>query len=176
VSDPGPPPELGHDVLDEEDAADRLSRLSHPRAAEWLARLVGEGRLPAPPFPPGLVWRELLRDECDKLYNQAWCALEQIREADDPDTVMMIAVDEFPSPIEQAFSLEPTLAGEHLALLRDYREERYDDFAREMGIGTDREPAERAESLEFWEENAEGISDLRRNLFRIVRRQLAASI
>ncbi len=173
MSDPCPPPELGHDDLSLEAAAARLAGLGHPRPDEWLAARLAEGRLPSPPLPPAAVWLELLRDECDKLYNQAWCALDQIRNADDPDSVMMTAVDDFPSPIEQAFGLAPSLAGEHLALLREYREERYADFVRELGIGTDREPAERADALAFWEENAEDISDLRRNLFRIVRRQLA---
>ncbi|MEN8151407.1 MAG: hypothetical protein ABFS86_16440 [Planctomycetota bacterium] len=172
MSDPSPPPELGHDALELEDAADRLTGLGHPRAAEWLVARTAEGRLPAPPLSPADVWRELLRDECDKLYNQAWCALETIRNADDPDEVMMVAVDEFPSAVEQAYSLAPALAGEHLALLREHREERWEDFVRELGIGTDREAGERVEALGFWEENAEGISDLRRNLFRIVRRQL----
>jgi len=169
-----PPPELGHDDLDAESAAARLAALGHPRPAHWLNRLVEDGRIPPPPFPAADLWRELLRDECDKLYNQAWCALDQIRSSDDPDAVMMLAVDDFPSPIEQAYGLAPSLAGEHLALLREYREERYEAFARELAIGTDREAAERADALAFWEENAEGISDLRRNLFRLVRRQLTA--
>jgi len=174
ASDPTPPPEMGHDDLDLEGAAARLAAIGHPRPARWLARLVEEGRVPPPPIPAADVWRELLRDECDKLYNQAWCALDQLRSADDPDAVMMVAVNDFPSAIEQAFSLAPTLAGEHLALLREYRMESYEHFVRELGIGTDREAGERAEALAFWGENAEGISDLRRNLFRLVRRQLTA--
>ena len=38
-----------------------------------------------------VVWRQLLKDECDKLYNQAWSAYEHIREAEDPDSVAMLA-------------------------------------------------------------------------------------
>ena len=122
------------------------------------------------------IFRELLRDECDKLYNQAWCALEQILDAEDEDSVMMLAVDDFPSAVEQAVSLAPDLAQEHLGLFRKYRQERYDTFLREFGIGTSREAQERIDCLAFWEKNAEGISDLRRALFRTVRESLESRV
>ena len=44
-----------------------------------------------------------------------------------------------------------------------------------MAAGTDREAAERIDALAFWEENAEGITDLRRSLYRLVRSALGSS-
>ncbi len=148
-----------------------LADWGHPTPARWLAFHREELELAGdPPSCPGRrVWIRLLRDELDKLYNQAWCALEQIRAADDEESVAMLAMDDLPSAVEQAWSLAPELAGEHLQLLRDYKEERHADFLRQLGAGTEREAEERAECLEFWEDNAELTSDLRQRLYREVR-------
>jgi hypothetical protein len=164
------------DRLTSDQAERLLADWGHPTPARWLEfhhselQLAGE-----PPSCPGeRVWSRLLRDELDKLYNQAWCALEQIRAADDEETVMMLAMDDLPSAVEQAWSLSPEGAGEHLQLLRDYKEERHRDFLRQLGAGTDREAEERAECLEFWETNAELTSALRQRLYREVRATLRA--
>ena len=163
-----PPAPLAKGVSSPEETAAFLEKIGHAATERWLA---AHG-----PFESGLaLWRELLRDECDKLYNQAWCAFDQIRSAEDPDSVMFLAMDDFPSAVEQAFALAPPLAGEHLSLLREYREERLDSFLREMAAGTDREAAERIDALAFWEENAEGITDLRRSLYRLVRSALGSA-
>jgi len=165
------PPELRGPDLPFEEAASLLERWRHPRPHRWLRHAIDEGRVPAEGerVRTADLWRELLRDECDKLHNQAWCALERIREAEDPESVMMLAIDDLPSAVEQAYSLAPSLAEETLDLLRQHRRERYEDLVRELGVGTVREEAERAECLDFWVENAEGISEIRRTLFRIVR-------
>jgi HEAT repeat protein len=160
------PAELSGRTLDAEEARRLLAAWHHPRPDEWVAKHV------APPVRAEDLWRELLEDECDKLYNQAWCALDQIRSAEDPESVMFLAIDDFPSAVELAFSLAPTLAAEHLQLLREYKEERYREFEKELAVGTDREVAERIECLEFWEENAEDMSDLRKTLCRLVREGL----
>ncbi len=151
-----------------------LAELGHPRPAYWLEfhgeTLAFSGE---PPRCAGTtVWHRLLQDECDKLYNQAHCALEQIREAEDEESAAMLAMDDLPSAVEQAWSLAPQLAGEHLQLLRDYKEARYRDFRNQLGVGTGREAEERAECLEFWEENAVLTSELRQRLYREVRKGL----
>ena len=56
--------------------------------------------------------------------------------------------------------------------MMQHRVESHAQLSRELGIGTEREDRERADCLAFWEENAEGISDLRRTLFRLVREEL----
>jgi len=48
-------------------------------------------------------------------------------------------------------------------------------FVMELGVGTQRETAERVECLEFWADNAEGITGYRRTLFRVVADGLSAS-
>jgi len=174
-ADPTPPPALSGEIaLDE--AARLLEGWGHPRAERWLEVKVAGGAVPADGDPPRIagadLWRELLRDECDKLYNQAWCALDRIRDAEDEESVLMLAMDDLPSSVEQAFSLSPDLAREHLDLLREHRFERYRQFADELGVGTARETRERAECLAFWEENGDDLSDLRRTLFRLVRERL----
>ena len=171
------PPALAGRITREQAEA-LLDSWHHPRGGRWLDYQVERGELTLTGEPPTMdgaaLWGRLLADECDKLFNQAWCALDQIRSADDQDTVYMIAIDDLPSAVEQAWSLAPELAGEHLGLLRGYREERYQELLRQLGIGTDRELRERIECLEFWEENAELMSDLRRTLYRLVREQLQA--
>lgn len=153
-----------------------LDRWDHPRRDAWLAAKRERGELRFEGDPPTVagvaVWRLLLGEECDKLYNQAWCALDQIRQADDPDEVALTAMDDFPSAVEQAWALAPPLAGEHLALLREYRQERHADFLRQLQVGTDGERAERIECLTFWADNAEGITDYRRTLYRLVAARL----
>jgi hypothetical protein len=162
-----------------EEAARLLQGWGHPRAARWLELKVAGGAIPYEGDPPRVagadVWRELLRDECDKLYNQAWCALDQIRDAEDEESVLMLAMDDLPSSVEQAFSLDPTLAREHVDLLKEHRFERYRQFVDELAVGTDRETRERIECLGFWEENGTDLSDLRRTLFRLVRETLESA-
>jgi hypothetical protein len=157
-----------------------LEDWQHPYAEKWVLQKIKAGELTFAGDPPEVsgeaVWRQLLKDECDKLYNQAWSAYEHLKEAqesDDPDSAFMIAIDDFPSAVEQAWSLAPEFAGEHLELLRKYRVERYQDFLRALGVGTDREDAERAECLAFWEDNAEIMTEFRKKLYRLVRAQLA---
>lgn len=115
------------------------------------------------------LWSLLLKVEADKLYNQAWCALDQIQSADDPEDTLMLAMDDLPSAVEQAWSLDPAIATEHLDLLRQHKAGRVERFLAEMAAGTDREPAERADSLAFWEDNAEITSPFRQRLYREVR-------
>ncbi len=174
--DPDSVPSVVVGRFDHEQAEALLASWHHPRGGRWLDYHVERGELSFSGDPPTLdgaaMWWQLLADECDKLYNQAWCALDQIRGAADEETVLMVAIDDLPSAVEQAWSLAPELAGEHLGLLRGYREERYQELVRELGIGTDRELRERIECLEFWEENAELMSDLRRTLYRLVRQRL----
>jgi len=156
-----------------------LDRWDHPRRDAWLAAKEERGELRFDGDPPTVagvdVWRLLLREECDKLYNQAYCALDQIQEAENPDDVMITAMDDFPSAVEQAWSLAPSLAEEHLLLLREYKEERHTRFVEELGVGTDREPAERVECLAFWADNAEGITDYRRTLYGVAAGLLAGT-
>jgi hypothetical protein len=167
---------VGEEFLVEE-AEERLREWGHRRPRRWLRRRLTDGEIAATGTPPRLrsadLWRALLKDECDKLYNQAWCALDQIRAAKDPDEVLMLVVDDFPSAVEQAFSLAPPFATEHLDLLREYSEEKLAAFRRELSIGEEDEPLERMECLAFWEANAEGMSPLRRTLYRMVREELA---
>jgi hypothetical protein len=158
------------------EAEELLASWHHPRPERWLSHKIDSGALDLDGDPPLLsgatLWWLLLGDECDKLYNQAWCALEKIRAADDEDEVMMIALDDFPSAVEQAWSLAPELAGEHLALLREYKEARYQDFLRQVGAGGDTELDERIDALEFWTENDALMSELRRTLYGLVGAQL----
>ena len=170
------PPALAAPEIDRDRAEALLAGWGHPRPGAWLDGKLDAGAIAVADeaLDAADLWRELLKDECDKLYNQAWCALEQIREAADESEVMMLAVDDFPSAVEQAFSLAPALATEHLDLLKSHRYERYEVFAREMGLGTARETAERIECLAFWEANADGLSRLRKTLFRLVRKTLEA--
>lgn len=168
----------GDELLTREQVLALLETWGHPYAVPWLARKIAAGELVFA-GEPGVVrgtalWLRLLQDECDKLYNQAWSALESIKEATDPDSVTMLAIDDFPSAVEQAWSLAPDLATEHLALLREHSEERYRDFLRSLGVGTTREAAERIECLAFWEVNADITSDLRKTLCRLVREELQA--
>ena len=153
-----------------------LASWNHPRPQRWLTHKIENGALELDGHPPRLsgatMWWLLLGDECDKLYNQAWCSLEQIRAADDEDEVAMIALDDLPSAVEQAWSLAPELAGEHLGLLREYREERYQDFLRQLDAGGESELDERIDALEFWAENATLMSELRRTLYGLVGAQL----
>ena len=162
--------------LTREQVLAQLERWQKPDASRWLAHRIDKGTLPLAGTPPTCtgdqLWELLLREECDKLFNQAWCALDQIRSAVDPDSMLLVAMDDFPSAIEQAYSLAPQFADEHLKMMREYSEERYQRFVAELGQGTDREDAERAECLAFWEENAELITDYRRLLYRLVREQL----
>ena len=155
-----------------------LARLEHPDPRRWLDAQAEQGKLPfdgAPPRCPGdRLWRQILTTECDKLYNQAWCALDQIRSAEDLESVSMIAMDDLPSAVEQAWALAPDLAGEHLALLAEHDPRRVDLLLADLGAGTPREAAERAECLEFWEVNAEITSNFRQSLYRTVRRALTS--
>jgi hypothetical protein len=180
MDDPTPrelavPGTLRDEVLDLDRAAGLLASWGHLRPRRWLLAAIETGRLPERDIPAVDLWREVLRDECDKLYNQAWCAYDQIRSAEDEESVWMLAMDDLPSAVEQAFSLAPPLAGEHLALLGEYKEASLAQLLRELGVGTEREAAERSECLAFWEENTEGLSDLRRTLFRMVREELATA-
>lgn len=154
-----------------------LEEWRHPYGERWLREKVKAAELVFSGDPPSVsgaaVWRRLLEDECSKLYNQAWSAYQHIKEAEDPDSVAMVAMDDLPSAVEQAWALAPELAGEHLALLREYREAKHEDFVRALGVGTEREIEERIEALAFWEENAEIMTDLRRRLYRTVREGLA---
>ncbi len=149
----------------------------HPYGERWLREKVKAAALVFSGDPPSVsgadVWQRLLEDECSKLYNQAWSAYAHIREAVDPDSVAMVAMDDLPSAVEQAWALAPGLAGEHLALLREYREAKHEDFVRALGAGTEREVEERIEALAFWEENAGIMTDFRRRLYRTVREGLA---
>ncbi len=148
----------------------------HPYGERWLEEKVKSAELVFSGDPPRssgeAVWRRLLEDECSKLYNQAWSAYEQIKEAEDPDSVAMLGMDDLPSAIEQAWALAPDLAGEHLSLLREFREAKYHEFLRSLGVGTEREVEERIEALTFWEENASIMTEFRRTLYRIVREGL----
>ena len=175
MADLSRPPDLAAPAIGRERAEALLGEWGHPRPAAWLDAKLDAGAIAAADeeIDAADLWRELLADECDKLYNQAWCALEQIREAEDESEVLMLAVDDFPTAVEQAFSLAPALAKEHLDLLKSHRFERYETFAREMGLGTARQTAERIECLRFWEANADGLSRLRKTLFRLVRETLA---
>jgi hypothetical protein len=153
-----------------------LEDWQHPYADRWLDRQVEQGTLPFTGEPPTCLgddlWQLLLSQECDKLYNQAWCALDQIQSADDPESVTMLAMDDLPSAVEQAWALAPDLADEHLELLRQHNPIRVEVMLADLGAGTEREPRERAECLSFWEDNAEGMTDYRRRLFRAVREGL----
>jgi len=153
-----------------------LDEWQHPYAEKWLLQKVKASELVFSGEPATVsgesVWNQLLKDECDKLYNQAWSAYEHIKEAEDPDSVAMIAMDDFPSAVEQAWALAPQHAGEHLRLLREFREAKHEDFLRALGVGTERENQERIESLTFWAENAEIMTDFRRTLYRLVREAL----
>ena len=170
----GPPlPDLiGPDAL-----GSLLDEWQHPYRERWLREKVKAGELVFSGDPPvasgDAVWRRLLADECGKLYNQAWSALQAIREAEDPDSVAMLAMDDLPSAVEQAWALAPDLAGEHLELLREYSEEKHRHFLDSLGVGTGREAAERIDALAFWEENAAIMTGFRRTLYRIVREGLA---
>jgi len=161
-------------TLDE--AVELLQRWHKDRAELWVVHQRDEGKLPFDGDPPRCsgeaLWRLLLSEECDKLYNQAWCALDQIRDAEDPDDALMLAIDDLPSAVEQAWSLDPDLGAEHLRLLGEHKPGRVPRFLTEMAAGTPREAAERAECLAFWEENAELTSDFRRRLYREVRKAL----
>lgn len=159
-----------------EQAVDLLLRWQKSEAERWVAYQRDKGTLPFEGDPPSCsgeaLWRLLLSEECDKLYNQAWCALEQIREAEDPDDALMLAMDDLPSAVEQAWSLDPEFGAESLDLLGQHKPERVPRFLAEMAADTPREAAERAECLAFWEENAEITSDFRKRLYREVRRLL----
>jgi len=174
MTTPSPlPSTLSHDQ-----AVELLLQWDKDEAERWVAYQRDKGALPFDGEPPrcsgSTLWRLLLRDECDKLYNQAWCALDQIQEAEDPDDVAMLAMDDLPSAVEQAWSLDPELGAEHLQLLGQHKPERVSRFLAEMAAGSPREAAERAECLAFWEENAEITSDFRKRLYREVRRVLLA--
>lgn len=168
-----------HDHLTRERALALLEEWGHPYAAAWLDRKVAAGTLAFEGEPAVVsgaeLWRRLLEDETDKLYNQAWSALESIKEAATPDEAAMLSMDALPSAVEQAFSLAPDLADQHLALLRQHSESRFRDFLRLLGVGTARESAERIACLAFWEDNADLVTDLRKTLFRLVREELEAS-
>ncbi len=77
-----------------------LDEWQHPHGERWLAEKVKAEELVFEGEPPSVggeaVWRRLLQDECSKLYNQAWCAYEHIKEAKDPDSVAMLAMDDLP--------------------------------------------------------------------------------
>ena len=162
-------------TLDELSAV--LEEWQHPYGERWLVDKVKAAELVFTGEPPSVsgdsVWHRLLADECDKLYNQAWSAYEHIREAEDPDSVAMLGIDDLPSAVEQAWALAPDLAGEHLSLLREFREAKYQEFLRSLHVGTDREVDERIAALAFWEENAQIMSAFRRTLYRLVRQGLA---
>jgi hypothetical protein len=170
----------GSSPLPERISSDELGALlhewQHPYGARWLLEKVKAAELVFSGDPPSVsgrdVWRRLLEDECKKLYNQAWCAYEQIKQADDPDSVAMLGIDDLPSAVEQAWDVAPELAGEHLGLLREFREAKYQDFLRSLRVGTEREAEERIAALAFWEENAEIMTEFRRTLYRIVREGL----
>ncbi len=153
-----------------------LDRWQHPFSDRWLDRQIEQDRLAFTGDPPRCrgdeLWRLLLTQECDKLYNQAWCALDQIQSADDPESVTLLAMDDLPSAVEQAWALAPELAIEHLGLLGQHNPRRVEVMLADLGAGTPREPAERAECLAFWEDNADGITDYRRRLYRAVREML----
>ncbi len=155
------------------DAEAHLARLHYPNPRGWLDAQIEEGALGFAGEPPrcdgAQLWRLLLGMECDKLYNQAWCALDQIKNAEDPESVSMIAMDDLPSAVEQAWALAPELADEHLALLADHDPRRVEVMLADMGAGTPGEAAQRAECLEFWEDNAELTTEFRQALYRAVR-------
>lgn len=154
-----------------------LDEWQHPYGERWLLEKVKANELVFTGEPPSVsgeaVWRRLLEDECGKLYNQAWSAYEHIKEAEDPDSVAMLGIDDLPSAVEQAWALAPELAGEHLSLLREFREAKYQEFLRSLRVGTEREVEERIAALAFWEENAEIMTEFRRTLYRLVREGLA---
>jgi len=160
-------------------AAALLTEWEHHDPERWLIHKRDNDLLTFTGDPPTCagdqLWHLLLRDEADKLYNQAWCALDQIQAADDPEDALMLAIDDLPSAVEQAWSLDPTNADEHLGLLRQHKAGRVERFLAEMAAGTDREAAERADSLAFWEENAEITSPFRQRLYREVRAVLLSS-
>lgn len=153
-----------------------LAAWQHPYAERWLLEKVKNGVLVFSGDPPRVggktVWDRLLEDECSKLYNQAWSAYEHIKEAEDPDSVAMLGIDDLPSAVEQAWALAPEHAGEHLSLLKEFREAKYREFLRSLRVGTDGEVGERIAALAFWEENAEIMTDFRRTLYRLVREAL----
>lgn len=153
-----------------------LDQWQHPYGEHWLLDKVKNGELMFSGDPPTVsgetVWHRLLEDECAKLYNQAWSAYEHIKEAEDPDSVAMLGIDDLPSAVEQAWALAPEYAGEHLALLREFREAKYQEFLRSLKVGTEREVDERIAALAFWEENAEIMTEFRRTLYRLVREGL----
>jgi hypothetical protein len=157
-------------------AEELLDALGHRAGAAWLSNRIADGDLPLSGDPPILsgddLWRALLADECGKLYNQAWCAAGRLDE-EGAEADLMLGIDELPSAVEQAWSLSPDDAGEHLDLLKAHRPERHENLCRELAIGTERETAERIECLAFWEANGEDLSPLRRRLFTLVREALS---
>jgi len=167
------------DFLTLAEAESLLQRWHHPNGARWLDHQALQETLTFAGAPPRCsgdeLWHLLLSQECDKLYNQAWCALDQIQSADDPESVTFLAMDDLPSAVEQAWALAPALAQEHLALLVQHNPHRLDVLLADLGAGTSREPVERAECLSFWEDNAELMTDYRRRLYRAVREGLAES-
>ncbi len=168
-----PLPELV--TLDEVGAV--LVAWQHPYGERWLLEKVKSGALVFAGEPPRVngvtVWDRLLEDECSKLYNQAWSAYQHIKEAEDPESVAMLGIDDLPSAVEQAWALAPEHAGEHLALLKEFREAKYREFLRSLRVGTEGEVEERVAALAFWEENAEIMTEFRRTLYRLVREGLA---
>ncbi len=156
-----------------------LDEWQHPHGERWLAEKVKAAELVFCGDPPSVsgeaVWRRLLQDESSKLYNQAWCAYEHIKEAKDPESVAMLGMDDLPSAVEQAWALAPELAGEHLGLLKEFREAKYQEFLRSLRVGTEREVEERIDALAFWEENATIMTEFRRTLYRMVREGLASA-
>ena len=101
--------------LTPDEAEALLSDWHHPRPRRWLDHKLERGDLVLEGDPPTVsgptLWWLLLADECDKLYNQAWCALDQLRTAEDQDSVIMVAIDDLPSAIEQAFCNAVTCDG-----------------------------------------------------------------
>ena len=162
--------------LTREEAARRLSAMNLPNVEDWLLQHEEARELTFKGDPAVCSGMELfsliLKEECDRLYNQANVAYMQIRAAGEDEPDFITAIDTFPSAVEQAFSLAPQFSAKHLELLRQYKEERYQTFCRELGVGTQRELAERIECLAFWEDNADMLSRFRKTLFGVVREQL----
>ena len=102
------PVDLREEVLMEEEARVRLKSWGHPRPGRWLRQKAEQGEIQPPRIRAADLWRALLMDECDKLYNQAWCALDSIRNAEDEESVLLLAMDDLPSAVEQTTGSVPT--------------------------------------------------------------------
>ncbi len=166
--------------LSRDEAAKRLEAMKLPNVEDWLSQREEARELTFKGDPAVCSGEELfsliLKEECDRLYNQANVAYQQIHAANEEDVDFITAIDTFPSAVEQAFSLAPQFSGKHLELLKQYKEERYKAFCQDLGLGTKRELSERIECLAFWEDNADMLSQFRKTLFSVVREQLEKAL